>query len=306
MDAKQTKMLPRPSSNPHADAYVEITPFETGNMSTSCSTLVEDARGSSTATSWRFLLRHRKTGTNFWFDMGISSDLSVYPPAVQRVHAHFQPSPSSTSIEQDTRSLNIDPESIKHVIISHGHWDHLHPLPPAFTKSNMIVGAGSSAHCSPGFPKAPDSKFDGRIWDPELRSFPVEELPPPASSPAWKPLGPFPHAYDFFDDGSFYLIDAPGHMQGNLAALARVKTKKGQWKWVLLGGDCAHCNLFTYWPDAPFGKMPKALFPSGCLHESAETARRTIERIAECKRNEGNDLLVSYAHSDFLEGFWEL
>ncbi|PVH73070.1 metallo-beta-lactamase superfamily protein [Cadophora sp. DSE1049] len=303
MSAPQNRMLPRQISD--TNSYVEITPFETGRMATPCATLVEDAQGISTATSWRFLFRHPKTDTNFWFDMGISHDLSVYPPLIQGLHKHFKPKPSQTSIEQDTRSLNIDPEFIKHVIISHGHWDHLHPLPSTFSNSNMIVGAGSNSHCSPGFPRNPDSKFDGRIWDSELRSFPLSELPP-ASSPMWNPLGPFPHAYDFFDDGSFYLIDAPGHMVGNLAALARVKTKKGQWKWVLLGGDCAHCNLFTYWPDAPFGKMPKALFPSGSLHECEATARKTIARIAECKENEGNDLFVWYAHGDFLEGAWEL
>ena len=95
-------------------------------------------------------------------------------------------------------------------------------------------------------------------------------------------------------------------MCGNLAALARVRTKAGGWKWIMLGGDCAHCNLFTYWPDAPFGKMPVSLFPSGSLHESGEEAREMIRRIAECKRNEGSEALIWYAHGDFLEGFWEL
>ena len=85
-----------------------------------------------------------------------------------------------------------------------------------------------------------------------------------------------------------------------------MKTKVGEWKWVLLGGDCAHCDIFTYWPDAPFGKMPVELFPSGSLHECTETARDTIKRIGECKRNEGSGLLVWYAHGIFMEGLWEL
>lgn len=105
-------------------------------------------------------------------------------------------------------------------------------------------------------------------------------------------------------------------MPGNLAALCRVKlnpearSKEGEggrgWKWVLLAGDCAHCNLFTYWPEAPFGKMPRELFPSGCLHEDGEKARETIRWIGECKRNEGERVLVWYAHGDFLEGLWEI
>jgi hypothetical protein len=233
-------------------------------------------------------------------------DLSVYPPLIQNLHTHFKPVPSQTSIEQDTISCNIDPASIKHIIVSHGHWDHLHPLPPCFVNANMIVGPGSTSHCSPGFPTEQDSKFDGRIWDPSLRSFPLYELPPTSFAQSWRPLGPFPNTFDFFGDGSFYLIDGPGHMEGNLAGLCRIKTKSGKWKWVLLGGDCAHCNLFTYWPDAPFGEMPKSLFPSGSLHEYGEVARTTIGWIAEAKKNEGSGLFVWYAHGEMLEGAWEL
>lgn len=70
MSPAQNRMLPRQISD--ANSYVEITPFATGRMATPCATLVEDAQGSSTATSWRFLLRHPKTDTNLWFDMGIS------------------------------------------------------------------------------------------------------------------------------------------------------------------------------------------------------------------------------------------
>jgi len=95
-------------------------------------------------------------------------------------------------------------------------------------------------------------------------------------------------------------------MTGNLSAIVRVKTKTGVRKWVILGGDAAHCNLFTYWPEAPFGKMPLALFPSGCLHECGEEARETIRWIAECKRNERSNVFVWYAHGEFLEGLWEL
>jgi glyoxylase-like metal-dependent hydrolase (beta-lactamase superfamily II) len=261
---------------------------------------------------YEFLVRHgnksckRAPSGTFQGTADGRKDLLVYAPQIQNLHGHFKPTPSKTSIEQDTLSSNIHPSNIKHVIISHAHWDHIHPLPSTFTSASVVVGPGSTSHCAPGYPSKPDSKFDGRIWDPLLRSFTLTELPPTTETEAWKPLGPFPHTYDFFGDGSFYLINAPGHMQGNLAGLGRVKTNAEVWKWVLLGGDCAHCNLFTYWPDMPFGKMPVELFPNGSLHECGKTARETIQRIAECKRNEGSDLYVWYAHGDFLEGLWEL
>lgn len=112
-------------------------------------------------------------------------------------------------------------------------------------------------------------------------------------------------------------------MVGNIAAILRVRTKSKSldnetsdsdesddggenWKWVILGGDCAPCNIFTYWPETPFGKMPRELFPSGTLHECTKGARDVISRIAECKRNEGEKVLVWYAHGEFLEGVWDV
>lgn len=78
-EAPSNQMLPRPVGD--EQACVEIKPFETGLMTTSCATLIENAKGRSIATSWRFLLKHSKTNTHFWFDMGIShvSKLRVYP-----------------------------------------------------------------------------------------------------------------------------------------------------------------------------------------------------------------------------------
>lgn len=54
------------------DVAVTIKAFETGRMVTASRTLVQDAQGSSMATSWRFLISHPRSNTNLWFDMGIS------------------------------------------------------------------------------------------------------------------------------------------------------------------------------------------------------------------------------------------
>ena len=85
-----------------------------------------------------------------------------------------------------------------------------------------------------------------------LRRLDLEELPCATDTETWALLGPFDSTHDFFGDDSLYCLNARGHMPGNLAALALVRTKAGQSKYVILGGDCGHCNLFTYWPDAPF------------------------------------------------------
>lgn len=49
-------------------------------------------------------------------------------------------------------------------------------------------------------------------------------------------------AVDYFGDGSFYILDAPGHAVGHLCALARVKGEDGKEGFVFMGGDACHHN----------------------------------------------------------------
>lgn len=44
--------------------------------------------------------------------------------------------------------------------------------------------------------------------------------------------------YDFFGDGSFYIIDSPGHAVGHLGALARTTTNPDT--FIFMGGDLCH------------------------------------------------------------------
>jgi hypothetical protein len=169
----------------------------------------------------------------------------------------------------------------------------------------VICGAGTLEWAKRAWPTDPDSTFDGRIWDPKISELPITELPSPASAPEkFQPLGPFAHAYDFFGDGSFFLVDAPGHCEGNLAGLARIRTKAGRTKWAFLGGDCFHSVLFAQYPEAPFGKGVKVT-STDSYHEDEEGARDFIRRTAKLKRREGNDALIWIAHTDTLEGIWE-
>lgn len=50
-------------------------------------------------------------------------------------------------------------------------------------------------------------------------------------------IGAFP-AFDYFKDGSLYLLDTPGHCVGHLCALVRTTTNPDT--FVFLGGDAAH------------------------------------------------------------------
>lgn len=73
-------------------------------------------------------------------------------------------------------------------------------------------------------------------------------------------------AFDFFGDGSFYLLDCPGHAIGHMCGLARTTTTT----FVFMGADICHLSgMFRPSPGVPLPDyVPKeqldAGFPSPC------------------------------------------
>lgn len=102
-----------------------------------------------------------------------------------------------------------------------------------FPNATGFFGPGTKEFCSPGHFELKDSQFDGAFFDPQNATENSTELTGP-----WVPFGPFERAMDFLGDGSLWLVDAPGHMPGNLFAAAHV----GNGEWVILGGDCCHAR----------------------------------------------------------------
>ena len=88
----------------------------------------------------------------------------------------------------------------------------------------------------------------------------------------WPALGPFPHALDFFGDGSLYVVDAgDGHCSGHLNVLARTSDDGG---WVYLAGDAAHDHwLLTREAGIPQHDV------WGCAHRDKEQAALHMARI---------------------------
>jgi glyoxylase-like metal-dependent hydrolase (beta-lactamase superfamily II) len=88
----------------------------------------------------------------------------------------------------------------------------------------VVVGPGFKENFMPGYPTVPDAIFvDANFANRTIREIAFDE--------AFK-IGKFP-AYDFFGDGSFYLLDTPGHAIGHMCGLARTTPST----FVLLGGD---------------------------------------------------------------------
>lgn len=78
-------------------------------------------------------------------------------------------------------------------------------------------------------------------------------------------------AVDFFGDGSFYLLNTPGHAVGHLCGLARTSTASSspeeeegeegkEATFIFLGGDCAHHG--GEFRPTPYLPLPDSLSPS--------------------------------------------
>ena len=115
-----------------------------------------------------------------------------------------------------------------------------------FPNAKGYFGPGTFENCAPGHTTDPDSRWDGHLFDPAHRTENVIE-----HSGTWKKFGSFEKALDFFGDKSLWVIQAPGHMPGNLICCCRIESGE----WLVLGSDCAHSR---------YTKSRKALTTGNC------------------------------------------
>ncbi|KAI9147347.1 Cytochrome P450 monooxygenase mpaDE [Paramyrothecium foliicola] len=138
--------------------------------------------------------KQRKVG----FDLGSPKDLvHDFPPA------------NIASILRDS-SLSLD--SIEAIIWSHAHADHI-GRPSLFPRScTLVVGPGIKDSYFPGWPTVQNAP----VLEREVAGREVRELDFSGSNMI---IGGF-RAIEYFGNGSFYLLDAPGRAIGHINALA--------------------------------------------------------------------------------------
>ena len=182
---------------------------------------------------------------------------------------------------------NIHPDSIDYVVYSHLHFDHVGDI-SKFPNAQLIVGPGSTETTSPGYPEKELSPFmSSALNHPNVREL-------SRTKDKWVTIAGFP-AYDFFGDGTFFLCDAPGHMAGNMMALART----GQDEWIAMGGDCCHdrklfasCGYSISTSNGPGG--------AAGMHSDVVAATSTVDKIKQL--NKDSNVLVVLAHDRYCEG----
>lgn len=154
----------------------------------------------------------------------------------------------------------VDPASVTHVVLSHLHPDHVGGV-RRFPHAELVLTAGhlrtvSSPRLSDGFlPGLLPEWFPGTariLRDDEFE--PVER--------AGIRLG----AVDLFGDGSYLVVDLPGHADGHVGALVEGR--------VLLAGDAA-------WGRDLLDAAPKMKAVPRAVQNDFEAYRRTGEILAE-------------------------
>lgn len=169
-------------------------------------------------------------------------------------------------------SAGVSPASINGIIWSHHHWDHTGDPSTFPSSTSLIVGPGFKEAFTPGYPQnqtSPilESDYAGR----ELREISFDDDSSSSGGGVGGggrgrglKLGRF-RAVDFFGDGSFYLLDTPGHAVGHMCGLARTTAAENEdddtnTTFMLLGGDVAHHGGEVR--PTPYLPLPRTLDPS--------------------------------------------
>jgi len=225
--------------------------------------------------SWAFLIKHNDTLS--MFDLGIRKDFRSESPVMNQFFEKIMKPKVLEDVAEALERHNISPSSIQHVIFSHPHWDHTGNS-SIFPNATLTFGRGTQAYARPAYPLNPDSYF--------LEStFVVGRTRELTDKDYTTHIGPFPHAHDFFGDGSFYLLEAEGHMPGHQVGLAH--TEKG---FILLAGDACHhcCQLTAY-----------ATRMSYAMHTHPTQAKETLSRMDELSQQGVRICLAHAVYKDF-------
>lgn len=182
------------------------------------------------------------------FDLGVRKDWETeFAP---RIRDRITGGGWKVTVEKNVREIlesnGVKGEEIDAIVWSHWHWDHTGAPAEFEKKTDLVVGPGFKKNFMPAYP----TKKDSPLLDSDFDGRKVVEI---AFDQGLK-IGHF-EAFDYFGDGSFYLLDSPGHAIGHLCGLARVTADS----FIFMGGDaCHHGGEFR---PSQWMPLPKEITP---------------------------------------------
>ena len=157
----------------------------------------------------------RRAGDWILWDTGIDDSVFFQPGG--QIIAHGLRGIVVRPLAQQLDEIGIGPGDISHVILSHGHFDHI---------GNSALFSHARWHLH----RSEHAAMFGR--EPERFGYVRAYLPPLLEAD----MNLFDSDLDLFDDGSMTIISTPGHTPGHCSLLVRLR----QAGPILLAADVAH------------------------------------------------------------------
>jgi nucleoside-diphosphate-sugar epimerase/glyoxylase-like metal-dependent hydrolase (beta-lactamase superfamily II) len=181
-------------------------------------------------------------------------------------------------IDQQLRAVGIAPESISHVVLSHGHPDHIGGV-QFFPHATFVVSAGLARKLRAS--RVKDGVFSELLPDWfESRLQIVDDTALSSTT-----VGPL-RGYDLFGDGTYLITPLPGHALGHVGGFVEGK--------ILLAGDAA-------WGSDLAGRCADMKPVPKFIQDDAKTYIRTAQGLDELSRS--GDITVLYSHDSYLPQF---
>lgn len=186
------------------------------------------------AGTWSILIEH-PSGRKLLYDLGCRKDWYNLPPALGVKALKDSGILQTLDVKQNVSEILTDGgmrlDDVEGIIWSHWHFDHTGDPSTFPISTKVIVGEGFKDAFLPGYPINPT----GHVLESDFAGREIEEIDFSTSNIS---IGRF-KAFDYFGDGSFYILDSPGHAVGHINALCRTHASPGA-AFIHLGGDSVH------------------------------------------------------------------
>lgn len=196
--------------------------------------------------------------------------------------------PQHDALVHQLPRFGFKPSDVKHVIISHLHWDHAGGMRD-FPQAHFIVGRREWNFASglSGVPLLKNAFIKEQFCEAGLDIELIEADPR-------KPFKNFQASYDLFGDGSLVLVDLPGHSPGLMGLYLTMPSGRR----FFFSADT------FYFPEGLEQRIPKSKLMASLVSEGPE-AGASIEQVYNLMCLEP-DLEIVGSHDHRLPGRYAL